>query len=75
MENTERHNAFRVYILGHEAYVRPGYHLQYFGQPTGAGWVIANRFAKRLGIEVVLPLSEICRAPLPEYLKREPGWC
>ena len=75
MKNTKRHHAYRFYILGHEAYARPGYHIQYFGQPTGAGWVLVNQLAKRLGVPVTLPLTEICRQPLPEYLTKSPGWC
>ncbi|MCA1800406.1 MAG: hypothetical protein LC650_03855 [Actinobacteria bacterium] len=76
MKNTEFHAAYRFYVLGHEAYYRPGTHIHYFGEPNGAGWVAVCRIADMLGVPVVLPEAYYnIRTPIPDYRKKDVGWC
>jgi len=67
--------AFRIYILGHEAYYRPGFHLHFFGELDTAAGSLARDLAGMLGVVIVQPQEAMSRTEMIPELKREIGWC
>ncbi|MCA1800396.1 MAG: hypothetical protein LC650_03805 [Actinobacteria bacterium] len=67
--------AFRLYILGHEAYYRPDFHLHFFGELDTEAGSLAQTLARTLGVEIVQPEAAMSRTELIPELKREIGWC